>query len=242
MQLRPPVNFTEVRDISGEAEETTKLGMCKMHDHSRSGCISSVGSGSFDCVEKKFDSDEYNNMEDILEKHNTFLKLNGPCIYHKDKDTRTMYMEYIKCDTLEKFLKDTDITTQEGKDRFIIILKSISTLLGKMEKENICHTDFHPGNLMVCDDMSLKIIDFGGIKEFIGTGPNACVDRPILISEIISLLIRPGRELRNKQRKQSDGNANKNFDDYISTLKEIIAAVPDMNITTDRVWRGITRS
>jgi len=237
----PSIIFTETRDISGEAEYPTKLGVCEPVNIKDSKCVTKTGTFSCKCVEKQFSEEEYDKMKHVLETYKSFLSEHGPSIYHMDDETNTIYMEYIDCPTVKSFVSDIDITDMGGKDKFVSLLISIGKLVKDMKASNVCHNDFHSENVLVCENMNLKIIDFDGIEgwKVDKNSTKVCGDLSELIGSIIAILSAPRREIRDKNK--GDKDSTENYKTHIKLLREIIESVPDMKVTSDRAWRGITR-
>lgn len=92
-------------------------------------------------------------------------------------------MEYFKCDTLEKFLDKRDFIELDEAET---ILKNIRDSLNYIHSKGILHNDLnrHNNNVLICKDLSIKIIDFG-ISEFDYNGQNE--DEFIILSLLYKL-------------------------------------------------------
>ncbi|MDD5728187.1 MAG: protein kinase [Victivallales bacterium] len=66
-------------------------------------------------------------------------------------------MEFIKGDPLTNIIKDKSLSI---KDR-IKIFAQICKAIGFIHKNKVLHRDIKPGNIMVADDLTVKLTDFG---------------------------------------------------------------------------------
>ena len=76
----------------------------------------------------------------------------------KEKNVFFMVMEYVKGPTLEKILEKERIL---GADRAIDFIKQISYGIDHAHKAKIIHRDLRPSNIIVSEDGTAKITDFG---------------------------------------------------------------------------------
>ena len=70
-------------------------------------------------------------------------------------------MEYLKGRTLEEVIRAAE---KLPVDKALDLASRICEALGYMHKLNIVHRDMKPANIMVCDDGSIRIMDFGIAK------------------------------------------------------------------------------
>ncbi len=90
-------------------------------------------------------------------------KLNHPCILHvlpieEEKSRPYIVMEYLKGQTLRQVLRN--IGRLPVADA-VSIAARLCEALEYLHRQDIIHRDLKPENVMLCDDGSLRIMDFG---------------------------------------------------------------------------------
>lgn len=76
----------------------------------------------------------------------------------KEKDVFFMVMEYIKGKSLEKILEKEKIL---GAERAVDIVKQIAYGVDHAHKNKIIHRDLRPSNILISEEGTVKITDFG---------------------------------------------------------------------------------
>ena len=171
------MNFVEFQDVSSNVG-ATKIGLC------------SSGGEHFKCVEKVYgrrDKNEFEKMVTILEKFPQAIEELGPHIHLVDKEKTTVYMEYIECDTLREFLKGIRIDQKGDQKKLHTLFQAISVFMKRLNDMNLCHGDLHADNLMVCSDMTLRMIDIDTLESIQVQG--WCDDKQMLGQEIYRELV-----------------------------------------------------
>jgi serine/threonine protein phosphatase PrpC len=112
----------------------------------------------------QFESDP--GFADRFEREETIGKsLSHPAIMRvlpvEDKSRVYMVMEYLEGQTLRHLLKN--VSPLPVADALQIAIR-ICTALDYLHKNNVVHRDLKPENVMICNDGSLRIIDFGIAK------------------------------------------------------------------------------
>ena len=99
--------------------------------------------------------------------------------FFKENNTAYIVMEYIDGKTLRTYLneKGSRISVNET----INMMKPLICSLGKVHKMNLIHRDISPDNIMICKDRSIKILDFGGARDFVANGDKS-----------LSVMMKPG--------------------------------------------------
>ena len=99
--------------------------------------------------------------------------------FFKENNTAYIVMEYIDGKTLRTYLneKGSRISVNET----INMMKPLICSLGKVHKMNLIHRDISPDNIMICKDGSIKILDFGGARDFVANGDKS-----------LSVMMKPG--------------------------------------------------
>jgi serine/threonine protein kinase len=77
-----------------------------------------------------------------------------------DGDTFYMTMEYLVGQTLDEFIKKNRAQSLKKKTSLSII-EGMAQGLAYAHKNGIVHCDFKPGNVFLCKDGTVKILDFG---------------------------------------------------------------------------------
>ena len=85
--------------------------------------------------------------------------------YFREKNTAYIVMEYVKGTNLRTFMEcqDEPFTFQGAADFLMPVIRA----LGEVHKKGLIHRDLTPDNILVREDKSLKIIDFGSSREFV---------------------------------------------------------------------------
>jgi serine/threonine-protein kinase len=94
------------------------------------------------------------------------LKLDHPGIVKivsmQNKSRPYIVMEVLEGQTLDHLLNEL---RPFPTDRALEIARKLCEVLDYMHRNDVVHRDLKPGNIMVCDDGSLRIIDFGIAKS-----------------------------------------------------------------------------
>src|SRR5262249_37357755 len=93
------------------------------------------------------------------------LKLNHPGVVKivpvEHKSRPYIVMEYLKGQTLDQIL---DKIRPFPISRAFEIASRVAEILEYMHQHDVVHRDLKPANIMICDDGSLRIMDFGIAK------------------------------------------------------------------------------
>jgi serine/threonine protein kinase/thioredoxin-like negative regulator of GroEL len=77
--------------------------------------------------------------------------------YGKDQGTSFIAMEYLQGRTLDKIIKEQTL----GYEECVRIALQVTSALHLVHKTGLIHRDLKPGNIMVMDDGTVKLLDFG---------------------------------------------------------------------------------
>ncbi len=77
--------------------------------------------------------------------------------YGKAEGTSYIAMEYLQGRTLDKILKDQQL----GFEECVRILVQVTAALDLVHRSGLVHRDLKPANVMVVDDGTVKLLDFG---------------------------------------------------------------------------------
>ncbi|MCR5410292.1 MAG: serine/threonine protein kinase [Lachnospiraceae bacterium] len=93
----------------------------------------------------------FNGNPNIVSVHDFFY----------ENETVYFTMGYLQGQTLKSYLKKKKVT--EGQA--VNVLKGISSALMASHSMNILHRDISPDNIMLCDDGSIRLLDFGAARQ-----------------------------------------------------------------------------
>lgn len=109
-----------------------------------------------------------------------------------ENDTVYFSMEYLHGKTLKKHLDENGAITEA---QAVSIADSVSSALLAAHSANVMHRDISPDNIMLCDDGTVKIIDFGAARQFVSQG-----------SQNLSVILKQGfAPIEQYQRKGKQG-------------------------------------
>ncbi len=94
---------------------------------------------------------KFNGNPNIVSVHDFFY----------ENDTVYFTMGYLQGQTLKSYLKTKKIT--EGQA--VSIFQAISSALMASHSLNILHRDISPDNIMLCDDGTIRLLDFGAARQ-----------------------------------------------------------------------------
>ena len=83
--------------------------------------------------------------------------------YFEENNTAYMVMEYLKGKTLKCFVRENGGKVNE--DVAIHVACSVLEALQHVHAVGIRHRDISPDNIYICDNMEVKLIDFGALKQ-----------------------------------------------------------------------------
>lgn len=94
---------------------------------------------------------KFNGNPNIVSVHDFFY----------ENDTVYFVMGYLQGQTLKSYMKKKTVT--EGQA--VNIFQQISNALLASHGMNILHRDISPDNIMLCDDGSIRLLDFGAARQ-----------------------------------------------------------------------------
>ena len=85
--------------------------------------------------------------------------------YFQEEERAYCVMEYVRGISLRSYLerREEPLTFEESWQMLLTVLRSLE----KVHKKKLLHRDFNPDNLLVQEDGSLKLIDFGSARQFV---------------------------------------------------------------------------
>ena len=109
-----------------------------------------------------------------------------------ENDTVYFAMEYLNGTSLKSYL-DKNGTISESQAVFIA--ENVCTALLAAHSANVMHRDISPDNIMLCDDGTIKLIDFGAARQVTAES-----------SQNLSVILKPGfAPLEQYQKKGKQG-------------------------------------
>mgnify|MGYP004724986867 FL=1 len=95
----------------------------------------------------------------------------GVIDFFRENHTAYIVMEYLDGRTLKQYLKMRGGKIPAGE--LVKMMQPLIASLGKLHSQNLIHRDISPDNIMVMRNGSIKILDFGGAKDFVTLDENS---------------------------------------------------------------------
>lgn len=83
--------------------------------------------------------------------------------YLEENDTAYMVMEYLHGCTLKQYIREHG--GRLDTDHILHICLSVLDALAVVHKTGMIHRDISPENIFICEDLTVKLIDFGAAKQ-----------------------------------------------------------------------------
>lgn len=83
--------------------------------------------------------------------------------YLEENDTAYMVMEYLHGCTLKQYIREHG--GRLDTDHILHICLSVLDALAVVHKVGMIHRDISPENIFICEDLTVKLIDFGAAKQ-----------------------------------------------------------------------------
>ena len=100
--------------------------------------------------------------------------------FFEENNTAYMVMEYLEGCTLREYLRSNgeriDINTG------LYMIDRLITALEAVHRSGIIHRDISPENIFICNDSSVKLLDFGAAKQTMDT-----------YTQTVSIVLKHGR-------------------------------------------------
>lgn len=99
--------------------------------------------------------------------------------YLEENDTAYMVMEYLHGCTLKQYIREHG--GRLDTDHILHICLSVLDALAVVHKAGMIHRDISPENIFICEDLTVKLIDFGAAKQVYLDG-----------EQMMSVVLKPG--------------------------------------------------
>ena len=109
--------------------------------------------------------EKFINEARTIAKFRELPEIVGVIEFFRENQTAYIVMEYLDGQTLKQYLK-----ANGGKipaDELLRMMKPLISSLGKVHSQGLIHRDISPDNIMLMQDGSIKILDFGGARDFV---------------------------------------------------------------------------
>lgn len=178
------VNYSNSISSTSSSAKNNKLKEMNIDDFK---IIKQIGEGSYGkiyLIEDKYyrkyalkkiiahDKDDIASFKQEFElvnsvQHRNVMKIYGTCTRELDLTTHAIYiiMERATCDWDEEIRKRLEKKKPYSEEELIIIIKQLVEGLAYLQKNNISHRDIKPQNVLVFENNTYKVADFGEAKE-----------------------------------------------------------------------------
>jgi len=113
------------------------------------------------------------------------IGVRAPTMYLCDQVTNTIVMEHLSQGVTAKAYIDKQLEQNESRDELTALAKIIGHTVAKMHASGLIHGDITTSNILVLDDVSLVMIDFGlSFQE--GSAEDKGVDLYVLERALLS--------------------------------------------------------
>lgn len=109
--------------------------------------------------------EKFINEAKTIAKFRNVPEIVGVIDFFRENQTAYIVMEYLDGQTLKQYLKAKGGKIQA--DELLRMMKPLIASLGKLHAQGLIHRDISPDNIMIMKDGSIKILDFGGVRDFV---------------------------------------------------------------------------
>lgn len=88
--------------------------------------------------------------------HRNIVRVYAAHLYSRSR-TGIILMEYVNGKTIDKYIEEYNVETDDINDTFLQIIEAFAYL----EQKGVLHRDVRPSNIMIDEDGTVKVIDFG---------------------------------------------------------------------------------
>ena len=150
---------------------------CAVRNCSESNTVLSYSNSAQEVFEKG--REKFINEARLLAKRSNLSEIVSVKDFFRENHTAYIVMEYIEGITLKAYLKQNGDHIPAQKT--LQMMKPVICSLSKVHDMNLIHRDISPDNIMICNNGSVKILDFGGARDYIFSNEKS-----------LSIMLKPG--------------------------------------------------
>ena len=150
---------------------------CAVRNCSESNTVLSCSNSTQEVFEKG--REKFINEARLLAKCSNLSEIVSVKDFFRENHTAYIVMEYIEGITLKAYLKQNGDHIPAQKT--LQMMKPVICSLSKVHDMNLIHRDISPDNIMICNNGSVKILDFGGARDYIFSNEKS-----------LSIMLKPG--------------------------------------------------
>lgn len=150
---------------------------CAVRNCSESNTVLSYSNSAQEVFEKG--REKFINEARLLAKCSNLSEIVSVKDFFRENHTAYIVMEYIEGITLKAYLKQNGDHISAQKT--LQMMKPVICSLSKVHDMNLIHRDISPDNIMICNNGSVKILDFGGARDYIFSNEKS-----------LSIMLKPG--------------------------------------------------
>lgn len=150
---------------------------CAVRNCSESNTVLSYSNSTQEVFEKG--REKFINEARLLAKCSNLSEIVSVKDFFRENHTAYIVMEYIESITLKAYLKQNGDHIPAQKT--LQMMKPVICSLSKVHDMNLIHRDISPDNIMICNNGSVKILDFGGARDYIFSNEKS-----------LSIMLKPG--------------------------------------------------
>ncbi len=150
---------------------------CAVRNRSQSNTVQSYSEAMRGIFEEG--REKFINEARLLVKCNTLPEIVSVRDFFKENHTAYIVMEYIEGITLKSYMKQNG--NRISPEQVLQMMQPVIRSFSKIHNMNLIHRDISPDNIMICQDGSIKILDFGGARDYLFSNGKS-----------ISVMLKPG--------------------------------------------------
>lgn len=162
---------------------------CVTRDRTDSNTVLSYSSSMKEVFETG--REKFINEARLLAKCNALPEIVSVKDFFRENHTAYIVMEYINGITLKSYLKQND--NHISVQKTLQMMQPVIHSLAKVHDMNLIHRDISPDNIMICKDGSVKILDFGGARDYVFSSGKS-----------LSIMLKPGYTPEEQYRTHGD--------------------------------------
>lgn len=147
------MKFTSRQNTTALTALDTSIGYCD------------TPGGTIDCVRKIYSHRHFGNIVENIRRHRHIIDKYGPKVYFIDDESRSIIIEYIPGNTLrDVVVKEINPWEKEGLQTLKVLINNAHKALDELHMAGFCHDDANSGNLLVLDNLEVRLIDFDSVR------------------------------------------------------------------------------